>query len=127
MGEYVVLSGELENGSKVSLIGELYLSMPDLLSFEARLPYCLAFSRFASLIYSAIDIGPLRFDELVLLRPMVPFRVALVLLYLLSYIADTIGYSRGEVEVLSFSLLAATAPPLYFIRFIFLISSSFYF
>lgn len=124
MGEYV-LSGELALGSYVSLLGELYLSMPDLLSYEALLPYCLAFSRFASLIYSAIDIGPLSWlDELALLRPNALFLVALVLLYLLSATVDTIGYSRGEFEVLSFSLFAATAPPLYFIRFIFLSSSS---
>ena len=74
-----------------------------MLCIEALLPYSLAFSRFAFLIYSAIDIGPLRLDEFVLLSPVALFRVALELLFLFS-LTETTGFSRG-VDVFSFSLL----------------------
>ena len=59
------------------------LPSPDLFLCEARLPYCLAFSRLASLTYSARDTVPLWLAELLRLRPLADaVLVALELLYL---------------------------------------------
>ena len=56
------------------------LVSPDLFWSEARLPYCLAFSRLASRICSESDVGQLWFVALLRLRPLAEVvRVALVL------------------------------------------------